>query len=182
MDHVRIDEGITRERKAPAPMAHRPGLGQFLAKLPADLDDSAIFERIAAGERPSDIAASLGVTPSALYHRYSGNPAYQAARKLGTAVRVDLAEKELQVADEPFTLARAREVHKAVAWRAAVEHPDVYGPKQEVTHVITGLSDRLQRAEEREVHAVIPQIAQHIDSEAMTTDCKSAAAPDNAQG
>ena len=162
MDHVRIDEGQKRPRKkTPAPMQHRPGTGRFAPKLPENLDDTAIFERIAAGERPSDIAKSLGVTPAALYIRYRGNAAYQQARYAGTGVRIDCAEAELEAAPDPLSLARAREVHRAVAWRASVEHPDAWGDKRHVTVELTGdLGDKLRRAKERviegESSAVLP--------------------------
>ena len=162
--HVRIDEGVKRGPRVPSPpMQHRPD-GRFAGKLPADLDDQQIMHRIAAGERASDIAHELGVTPAALYIRYSGNQDYKLARKHGTGVRVDMAEKELEVASDPLSLARAREVHRSVAWRASVEHPDEYGQKQEVTVVHTVPDNVLaELVELRAELRVAPQLLQRSE-------------------
>lgn len=151
-------------------MQHRPENGRFVAKLPADLDDVEVINRIAQGERTSDIARELGVTPAALYTRYSGNESYREARKNGTAVRIDLAEKEIEVADDPLTLARAREVHRSVAWRASVEHPDAWGDKKHITIELTGdLGDRLRRSKERVIEGEVVKLGVASDAHCGAT-------------
>lgn len=109
--------------------------GQFLPVLPQDINDADILRRIADGTRVSDIATELGVVPSALYHRYQGNKDYATARMLGTEARIDWAEKGIETAAQPLTLARAREAHRAVAWRASVEHPERWGQQRDVAKV-----------------------------------------------
>lgn len=175
MDHVRIDEGVKRaERKPVQPMAHRPSNGQFLPKLPEDFDANGVLQRIANGERASDIAREMGVHPSALYHRFASDARYVQARKHGSAVRLDCAEREIETADSPLTLARAREVHRAVAWRASVEHPEAWGPKQEITHTHTIPDDVRQEIgrlrEELGLQTIdvtpapVPQLTQVVDA------------------
>lgn len=151
-------------------MQHRPENGQFLAKLPDDLNDTAVLQRIADGVRVSTIAHELGVSPSALYQRYRGHPGYLPARLLGTAARLDCAEREVEVADDPLTLARAREVHRTVAWRASVEHPSEWGQHQHITvEHIGDLGEKLRRARERVIEG---------ECVAITASC-AAASPDS---
>lgn len=104
------------------------------AGMLADLDDEMVFDRLAAGEHATSIADELGVHPSAISHRYSGNERYMDARRSGSECRLTAAELAISEAITPFTLARAREVFRAVAWRCEREFPDKWASKQEVKH------------------------------------------------
>ena len=104
-----------------------------LANLP-DVDNH-LLGRIAAGEHPARIAAQLGVHKSAIYHRYAGNEDYKIARLDGQQVRLEEAEIAIAEATDQFTVSRAREHFRAIAWRAEREFPQRWGQKQEVTQV-----------------------------------------------
>ena len=114
----------------------------------AHLDDSDLLSRIAAGENPARIAESLGVHKSAIYHRFEGNKDYERARFDGMGIRVEESEEEIAGAQDSFTLARAREKFRAVAWRAEREFPHRWGQKQQIDHHITlDLGAKLRQAE-----------------------------------
>lgn len=113
----------------------------------AHIDDETILARLAAGEHASRIAHELGVHKSAIYHRYADRPDYQLARKHGTEVRIEESENEITTAADQFTLSRARERFRAVAWRAEREFPDRWGARTQITgdlqvtvHVSRGLT------------------------------------------
>lgn len=129
----------------------------------AHIDDDTILARIQAGEKPSHIAEQLGVHKSAIYHRFAHNPDYLQARENGTEVRIENAEHEIETAQDPFTLSRAREVFRAVAWRAEREFPGRWGVRTQVS-VTVGLSDELakiaERKRERVIHSAAPQLLQ----------------------
>jgi hypothetical protein len=98
----------------------------------AHIDDDAELARIRDGEHASVIAAELGVDNSAIYHRYAKRPEYLQARELGAEVRLETAEREITEAPDAFSLARARERFRAVAWRCEREFPGRWGAKQQV--------------------------------------------------
>lgn len=134
----------------------------------AALDDEAVLARIQAGEHASKIAEELGVHKSALYHRYAGLPRYLQAREHGAEVRLEEAERQIEEAPDPFTLARARERFRAVAWRAEREFPARWGQKNHVTVEHVGdLGEKLRRAKER----VLPQDVE--DAEVVQCDAAS---------
>lgn len=99
----------------------------------ATVDEASILERIAAGEFAITIAAELKVHPSALSHRFANRPEYKEARKAGAEVRLETAELEVRSAADVFTLARARETFKTVAWRCEREFPEQWAPRQHIT-------------------------------------------------
>lgn len=98
----------------------------------ADLDVNATLERIANGAITQQIAHELNVHHSNLYRKLAQHPEYQAARECGMEARLDNAELAIQSSDER-TLPRAREMFRAVAWRAEREHPARWGAKQELS-------------------------------------------------
>lgn len=118
----------------------------------AHINDDEILTRIRAGEHAIHIAQELGVHQSALYHRYAENPQYKVARRLGARVRLDGVEQEIAAAPDPFTLARAREKFRALAWRCEREFPDEWGQRTHVTVEQVGdLAEKLRRARERTI-------------------------------
>jgi AcrR family transcriptional regulator len=130
----------------------------------AHINDEVVLSRLQAGEDAARIAEELGVHKSAIYHRYSNDPRYKPARKLGTHVRIDESEREIKDAQDPFTLARARERFRAVAWRAEREFPDEWGQRTHVTvENIGDLGEKLRRSRER----VVPQDV--VDTEIVHT-------------
>lgn len=152
LKHQRIDKGIKRgnphERSAVTGQ-YLPVIDTALAEL--KLDDNKLIERIAAGEAPVRIAEELGVARQALYMRYAGNEAYQVARAVGAEVRLDSAECEITEAQDPFTLARARERFRAVAWRCEREYPARWGLKQELELKSGEFTETLKRISEEKL-------------------------------
>ena len=136
--HRRIDEGIPRGPRQVQPLQPNPDTAE--AKGPnaragalSHVTDAELIQRIADGAHGSKLADELGVEKSAIYHRFRDNPAYQIARRYGAEVRLESSEREIQEATDPFTLSRARERFRAVAWRAEREHADRWGVKQQLT-------------------------------------------------
>lgn len=105
----------------------------------AEFTDQALFDRIEAGENPSQLATALGVHKSAIYHRFSNRIDYKLARRFGMQVRVEEGEAEIGTAEDQFTLARAREKFRAVAWRAEREFPDIWSTKPDISININNL-------------------------------------------
>lgn len=97
----------------------------------ATLDVKETLERIANGAITQKIAQELNVHHSNLYRKLAQHPEYQAARECGMEARLDNAEMAIESSDER-TLPRAREMFRAVAWRAEREHPQRWGSKQEL--------------------------------------------------
>ena len=99
----------------------------------AKAGDEVLLQRIADGERPAWIAEDLGVTRSAIYMRYPADSPlskeFHKAKVSGATVRLDKAERDIETAPDQLSVSRARELFRAVAWRAEREHPDLWGAK-----------------------------------------------------
>jgi hypothetical protein len=159
--YERIDKGVKRTPRAPKNKRDEQ-TGQFLPVV--NLDEQTVFDRIRAGEHASQIAAELGLHKSAISHRYRQNPEYLEARLSGAENRLEQAEIEIRAADDPLTLARAREVFRAVAWRCEREFPARWGQSHHLTVENVGdLGEKLRRSRERviegETVAQIPNAA-----------------------
>lgn len=90
-----------------------------------------ILERIAAGERISAIAQSLGYKDhSAISQRLGNDPDYKAAIRASVESVLEKRERELERADDNVTVARGRELLSHARWRAKVIAPEVYGDRQ----------------------------------------------------
>ena len=93
----------------------------------------SIIKQVAEGTRLTEIASKLGLTHSAISKQLASDPDYQQAKIIHHATRLDNAEMALECSEDQFTLARARELHKAYSWRASVEVARLWGNKQELT-------------------------------------------------
>jgi cob(I)alamin adenosyltransferase len=63
---------------------------------------------------------------------------------------MEQAKDDLGTADDPLTLARAREQLRSAQWELERLFSRLYGQKQEITHnVADDLADRLMRARDR---------------------------------
>ena len=115
-----------------------------------------ILQSLERGELMKNIAANLGITPGAISHALANDPSYQAARESGIGTQLDTWQERLESAEDQFNLARAREVFKAVSWRASVEMPHRWGAKQQmqVDHRLT-VDDRLTASLDRLIGRVV---------------------------
>lgn len=83
-----------------------------------DLDPKDVIERYLAEQTTKEIAASLGVTRSALnqWLLVHAEGDWKAAQIIRAHKRKDEAEDELDSASDPLSLARARERLRAAQW------------------------------------------------------------------
>jgi hypothetical protein len=105
--------------------------------------DEVILDRIAGGETITGIARELGVSRPFLSGYLNRTPHGKAALKEAIAVRADAhAEKALQLADDvaenPNSIAKAREQIATRKWLAGVENPEKYGAKAATVNVTIG--------------------------------------------
>lgn len=92
----------------------------------------SIIQQVAEGKRLTEIASALGLTHSAISKQLASDPEYQEAKILHHATRLDKSEGLLEDAQDQFTLARAREIHKAYSWRASVECSRIWGNQSSI--------------------------------------------------
>ncbi len=86
-----------------------------------------IIERLAMGERLSDVAASLGVAASSVSAAMNQDPEYQAALRLGAEHHMNRREAELEQASDGLTIQRSRELLAHARWRLERLHPAMWG-------------------------------------------------------
>lgn len=114
----------------------------------ATVNLDTVIERIANGAITQHIARELNVHHSSLYRQLAKHPEYALAKESGFEARLDQAEEDIRSADE-CTLPRAREVWRAVTWRAERECPSRWGQRTQVdvnidiSQALSELSQRL---------------------------------------
>lgn len=119
-----MDGEIIQAKKQPP--KHGPG-----SVGAAILHKAMILERIAAGERITDIAKSIGYTSHAsISMQLADDPDYQYARACGAEAKLDLREKEIEQAQESITLARGVELLKHQRWRCEREFAAKWADKR----------------------------------------------------
>jgi len=70
----------------------------------------------------------------------------QTARALA---RLERSQRELEVATDALSLARARETLRGAQWELERLLNKIFGVKQEITHINSDLGDKLRRSRER---------------------------------
>lgn len=136
--HVRIDEGIKRGKRK----RHQNGSGRARKPYPevrvqltpekrAQVIQS-VPEAILKGETPAEIAQRHGISASTIKSWIIGHPEIEAAR--GEYISREIAERseEIDNAQDPMSLARAREGFKAWSWIAERREHRLFAQKQEV--------------------------------------------------
>jgi hypothetical protein len=150
-------------------VVHRDIAGRIAARIPADQDPAVILSQYLSDARTSDIAASYGVTRPAL-NMWLLDRAEEGWRKAQVAravSRKESAEDEIDTAQDPLTLARAREKLRGAQWELERLYSRLFGQKQEVRlEVNVNLADRLVKARERviEPDAIKQQVAAQQDT------------------
>jgi len=122
----------------------------------AILHRETILQRIAAGERLSDIAPTLGVSsPNAISKVLKNDPEYRNAIEAGFHRRLDVAEDAIKESTDNVDVARARARFQSVAWRAEREFPETWGQHQTliVDHRIT-----IDEAISRDAAELLPRV------------------------
>lgn len=158
LKHSRMPRKVEKQQQLTVPsedkrVANRGRLEQA--------DPKQILSRYLTDETTHNIAASYGVTRQALgayllKHAEEDWREAQIARAIG---RKEKAEDELDTADDPLKLAKARELLKSAQWDLERVCRRIYGQEQNINiNINTDLGDRLRRARERVID-ITPQTA-----------------------
>ena len=92
-----------------------------------------ILQRVAEGERLSDIAETYGVSAMAISKQLTNDPEYQAVREIAALKRIEHWEKELEAITPESNAVMMQRADRMLAhsrWRAEKEHR-MYAAKQE---------------------------------------------------
>ena len=164
--HIRIDEGIKRGPRKPHKERNsikaRDIAGRVAPTIPIDLDPATVLQRYLTDERTQDIAASYNVTRPALNYWIleKAEESWRKAQIARAISRKEKAEDELEVADHPLTLARAREVLRGAQWELERLFSRLFGQKQELNVTVNSdLGNRLRRARERVIEGEVTHVA-----------------------
>lgn len=121
----------------------------------AGIDPSAILQQLHEGKSLRDVAGTVGVSNVGLraWLLRCDEDAYRDTITMALATRVAEADERLEAADDPVSIARAREIARFSRMDFERRRPNLYGPRQHVDMTIhsTDLGDRLRAAKERVV-------------------------------
>jgi hypothetical protein len=139
-----------------------------------------ILTAIAAGERITDIAQSLGLASHASISRVmADDPEYIAAREAGAESKLDIRERELERADDNVTVARARDLLSHQRWRCEREFSARWADKSK-----GGVNVNIDRSQHLDLRGFSPEalalLKQHTQASLPVYD--AAAAPDVVDG
>jgi transposase-like protein len=151
--YQRIDKGVSRSEFA----SERPRTeeGQFLPLTTAERRSEIVLDAIGAlqnGETTNSIAERHGIAGRTLRAWLIAMPEADQARALMVANELSKSLQEIEEADSPLPLARAREAFRGWSWIGERRLPQYFGPKQEIVHFNVDLGDRLRRAQERVIN------------------------------
>jgi hypothetical protein len=162
--YERIDKGQKRTKRAPQP---RTKEGVYLPVCSPEKRQEIMQDAVNSltkGETTDAIAARYNIDGSTLRRWLLTDDLADFARKTYFDGELATARQEIRAAPDPFTLARAREDFRAVAWLAERRLPAFYGQSHHLTVENVGdLGEKLRRSRERviegETVAQIPNAA-----------------------
>jgi hypothetical protein len=130
-----------------------------------DVSPKDVLERVLNEESTKDIAASLGVTRSALnqWLLATAEQEWRAAQVIRAYRRKEEAEDEMDTATDTLSLARARERLKAAQWDLERVCRRIYG--QEVTEDQLGRISITLNIGDRPLDVVAGEILNSADAE-----------------
>jgi transposase-like protein len=153
--YQRIDKGLERK---PSQLENevreqaRNEKGVFLPICSTEKRSEIILEALEClqhGESTQSIAERHGLKARTLRSWLIALPEADHARAIMVANELSNSLQEIEEADGPMPLARAREAFRGWAWIGERRLPQYFGPKQEIVHFNVDLGDRLRRARER---------------------------------
>ena len=98
----------------------------------AEISQDELLDRLANGESPSTIAASLSVSRPALFYKLRDHPEYKLCREIGMDGNLDFRLDNVMSATD-LNSARMEEVKlRRLEWRAEREFPHRWGQKTQV--------------------------------------------------
>lgn len=159
LHYQRIDKGVERPKYPSIPPKSNLAKNPFKSLPEARRAEIAeqVIARYLHGEQVADMAVEFSTSDVTLYalllrdHETEWKDA-QTARALA---RLERENRGLEVAPDPLSLARARELVRSAQWELERLLNRIFGPKQEVTHISADLGDRLRRARERVIEGEI---------------------------
>ena len=155
--YQRIDKGTKRDYRALARRQPRTSKGTFGLLHSPEKRQAAIqdaLNSLPAGESTDLIAARHNIPGSTLRAWILADETLDSqansARRVFLSHELSLRAKDIDTAQDPLALARAREAFRAWSWIAERRESRIFGPKQETRLAVEfDLGDRLRRAEER---------------------------------
>lgn len=135
--YERIDRGMKRQIKQDARRQPISTQGRFLSVVSAEKRLQVILavpEAIRSGKTIAEIANDHEVNPSTLKAWLIGDDVTAQARGEFLSHEVTARAEQIDLAEHPLALARAREAFKAWSWIAERREARLFGQKQEVTH------------------------------------------------
>jgi hypothetical protein len=150
--HLRID--AARDPRKNIDRKPRASLtGTFTTPYPPGTRDkvtAASYTLLASGRTTDEIGAQFNVPGSTVRFWLLNDPQAEEARLSMIEHELARTGEQLRVADEPLSLARAREEARYWMWIAERRISRLYGQKQELTVTLKdGWAERLRRARER---------------------------------
>ena len=141
--HVRIDEGIKRplkrEMRQDARRRPRTTQGTFSPIYTPERRAQIILgvpDAIRNGITTTQYAKQQNIPASTLKSWIIGSDIIEAARGEFLALELMLQVEAIDTAQDPLSLARAREGFRAWSWIAERREARLYGQKQEITHTV----------------------------------------------
>jgi hypothetical protein len=122
-----------------------------------------VLQRVLSEESTKDIAASFGVTRSALNYWLIEHcdKEWKAAQYIRAAKRKEDAEDEMDTASDAFTLARAREKLRAAQWDLERVCRRIYGqdapPSVAAVQINIGIRKDRDAAQQEQVTVEMPK-------------------------
>lgn len=148
------------------------------------VDPAAILERIQRGESLRQVADFLGVSHVAVraWLLRCDEEAYADVVTAALTARVAESDAGLEAADDPVTIARAREQARFARMDLERRRPALYGQRQQVDMRVTttDLSDRLRAAKARTVDGTAKRVDTVADAQqAVDNAVQQSASTDN---
>ena len=160
MQHVRIDDGVPRGPRVRPKIKKRLPNGT-IAPIDPLIRAAAVQDALTAlvtGDTTDQIAQRHGIIGRTLRSWLISEPGADQARAAMISGHLSEALSEIDAAQDPLPLARAREKFRSWAWIAERRLPALFGPTHDVSiHHTIDLGDRLRRAQERIIEGVTAQ-------------------------
>lgn len=135
--YERIDRGMKREMRKEARSQPRTSEGTFLPVVSTEKRleiVQSVPAALKAGKTTTQIAESYGIQPRTLRSWLISDETTEQARGEFLSHEIVARAEDIDLADNPLPLARAREAFKAWSWIAERREARLFGQKQEVTH------------------------------------------------
>ena len=134
MDHIRIDEGISKSTPR-SPLPDKFNDSKLSAAIPDDLDPKIVLDAYLCAETTSQIAAQFGYKRSTLtlWLREKCPEDWHNIQIARALIRKEDANENIENATDALSLARAREMLRSGQWDLERLDRRTYGQEQQVS-------------------------------------------------